>query len=241
MIRNLLTAAAAATLLAACGGNTSVYFCSGSDEFCKRTWQPDDDSTASGAAASADEAAQASANALEIARKTPVLIEQGLAMDSLEQALNTSPDAVGGWLLAASLGLLVDDSDNAAASRFFDQNRYWLAGADPLGGDSEVLEAGVLLLADVAETRDPAVAEDASGLAKEVTLAWETPSPDIGVTARNTMASGLTDTCCSAAVLASAAVVLCDDLGSPDATANDPSLTPQVCAVARGWLTELSR
>lgn len=239
MIRILLTGAAA-ILLAACGGNTSVYFCSGSDEFCDRTRQLGGDATADGAATS-DAAADASANALDVARQTPVLIEQGLAADSLEKTLDASPDLVGGWLLAASLGLLVDDSDNAAASRFFDQNRYWLTGADAVSADSQVLEAGMLLLADVAETRDPAVAEYVSALLEGSALVWEAPAPDIGVTARGTMAAGVTEACCSAAVLAAASVVLCDDLGPQNGSSRNPSVTGEACAVARGWLSELTR
>jgi len=36
-------------------------------------------------------------------------------------------------------------------------------------------------------------------------------------------------------------VVLCDELGAHDGVVNTPPVTGEACAVARGWLTELSR
>jgi hypothetical protein len=99
----------------------------------------------------------------------------------------------------------------------------------------------MLMLAGVAGTRDPAVAEEVSALLQETALVWEAPAPDISVTARGTMVAKATQTCCSAAVLAAAAVVLCDELGPQDSIRTNPSVTGEACAVARGWLTELTR
>lgn len=237
--RLLLIALTSAALLAGCGGNTSWYFCSGSDAFCARNLHLDG-GTGNTDDGSPDEPPDVRSSALDVARKTPQLVENGLETDALQGALDTSPDAIGGWLLTGSLGLLVDDADNASASRFFDQNRYWLASARPLDGRSELLEAGLLLLAAVAEERDPEVAATAARLARGSSVEPDEAVADVSLLARDFLVGAAAATCCSVRVLAAAAVVLCDDLETDAAAPAQEAAAATACAAARGWFSTLS-
>ncbi len=212
--------------LSGCGGNTSWYFCSGTDEFCSRERHlGEEDEKPQGASPSAVDAA------LELSRKTPRLVEDGLAADGLKKAVTDSPEAVGGWLISGSLALLVDASDNAVSSRFFDQARYFLASPPAIPPHADVLESGLALLATVAAARDPAVAERAARLVRGVSIQAAEEVPAAAAARAQVLSAG--GECCSLKTQAAAAVVLCDALAEPASETVTLS-----CQVARGWLGE---
>jgi len=250
-LRVLLPLLATAILAGGCGGNTSVYFCSGSAEFCDRTRQFAEEDTDGND--STPTTVDQSAGALAIARTTPRVIEKGLEASALKDEVEAVPDMVGGWLLVASLGLLVDGTDAAAAARFYDQNRYWLGIAPPVAGQSSVLDAGLKLLASVSAESDPAVAEAAGRLVRDVQfetadtpLDGEAARASLAAALRMAAASAAGSDCCTDETLAAAAVVLCDALRSDppgnDSFASDLSEGVSAgCSAAGTWLGELRR
>lgn len=223
-----------AALLSGCGSDTSWYFCSGSEEFC-RVDLPDDDD---------DDDKPVTSGAVQVARSTPQPIETGLLVDGLGEVLNKSPELVAGWLIAGSLGLLADDSDNAAASRFLDDNRYWLALSEDRTIMAErALMAGLELLKFVAESRDPALAGAAAGrAAKLVALSGTVPVDPVSdadsslpsassAQAALVLAGYSAENCCSVAELMAAAVLLCESAQLPTATE-----VANACVAAGRWL-----
>lgn len=214
-------------LLSACGGNTSVYFCSGTDEFCSGVRDREEDE---------DKTAVAAEQALTLARKTPRVIEAGLEVDQLQSVSQQSPSALGGWLLLTSLGAIFDDGDNAALSGFFDRVRVWLAADKPADGVDPVLTAGMALLAQVASERDPAVAEALSARLERRPALAESLSDAGGTWSTRTLVQELdaNGECCSERALAVASLVLC---GALEASERQEAL--QACAVADDWLRQL--
>ncbi len=214
-------------LLGACGGNTSVYFCSGSEEFCSGVRDREEDE---------DKTAVAAEQALTLARKTPSVIEGGLEADQLKTVAREAPSALGGWLLLTSLGVIVDDGDNAALSGFFDRVRVWLSAEDTTDAADPVLSAGMALLAQLAEERDPAVAEALRArLAGEPMAAAPTPVAEgsrlVPLLAAELETGG---DCCSERSLAAASLVLCTTLAT-----GKRQQAGEACAVADRWLTQL--
>ena len=233
MFVRLIFSLSLAVLMSSCGSDTSWYVCSGSAEFC-RIDPPDE-----------EDDKPVTIGAVEISRSTPQPIEAGLPADGLEELLDQAPELVAGWLIAGSLGLLVDDSDNAAASRFLDNNRYWLAlNEEREVTDDRLLAAGLRLLKLVAESRDPDVADAAAGIAaKMVTLSGaessEPPPTDQTeqvIAQASDLVSGYSpDSCCSVDELMATAVLLCESAQLPAADA-----VADACAVANRWLREES-
>lgn len=219
-------------LISGCGSDTSWYFCSGSEQFCSVDLPDKDDDK------------PVTIGAVEVARSTPEVIETGLLSDGLEETLSKSPELVAGWLIAGSIGVLADDSDNAATSRFLDNNRYWLTlNEDRVTTDDQTLAVALELLTLVARSRDPAVAGAAGRTAKLVKLAGA-PSPeaaldsqadtaaDAAVQASELIAAYTPDRCCSVDELMAAAVLLCDSAQLPAADE-----VTKACALARQWLS----
>jgi|GEM_PF-4631554 len=242
MVRLLLSAGSALVILSVlsgCGSNTSWYFCSGGPEFCsvdRDPAQPDPDEP--------QEEQPISAAALQIARSMPVEITAGLDLDGLETTAQTAPDLLAGWLLAGSLGLLLDDSDSAAAARFLDANRYWLSDPPELPEDNKLMDVGLELLGKVALTRDVVVAEQAAALGSkraaavdgDVTAAVSAEAESLlaGELARSMERAGsIEEDCCDAALLNAAAVTLCDELAAT--AAGEPETA--ACPVVRQWLS----
>ena len=177
------------------------------------------------------------ASALSLSRKTPQVLQDGLALDALQTALVQSPDLVAGWMMAGSLGALVDDSDDAAVSAFLDANRYWLTVNGNVRVANPQLLTGLRLLANVADTRDPQVAASAHRLIGESDAPLLLISEDVDAVARSLVRGAAESECCHAPELMAAAVLLCDRLiesGSTQAAA--PSVSAG-CASAERWLS----
>lgn len=196
-----------ALLLSGCGGDTSWYVCSGSGDFCSADRDRDDEKDK-----------PLTISALDVARKTPQLIQEGLVMDGLRETAQQQPDLISGWLMVSSLGLLVDDSDNASASRFLDDTRYWLTSNDEIDAKQPLLSSGLRLLVSVSAQRDPAVASAASAAlssAKTVPESLEVADTSSTLRFAATVMRDLdTERCCDTAQLMAATVLLCDDLPS---------------------------
>ena len=214
-----------ALLLSACGGDTSLYFCSGTGDFCSADRDRDD-----------EEDKPLTISALEVARKTPRLIQEGLVMDGLRETAQQQPELISGWLMVSSLGLLVDDSDNASASRFLDDTRYWLTGNNEIDVDQPLLDSGLRLLALVSAQRDPAVASAASTAlraVKTVPESSEATDPSSTLPLAATVMRDLdADRCCNTAQLMAATVLLCEDLPSSN------EVTAAACRAAGNWLLQ---
>ena len=232
----------AVILAAGCGGNTSWYFCTGDEEFCSQFRNTTATDSGEGSTQSPPAKPTAGGTALAIARKTPQLVEQGLAADRLETLVRESPETVGAWLLLAIVGLLVDDSDNLAATRFFDQNRYWLAGDWRLPDGEVVLAAGLDALAVAARDRDPAIAEQAKRLSAAAFAEHDFtagPTPDLVAILLGPAQIELAGSCCSQRVLAAGVVQLCTAVRFDELTESAQNAIAAACQVAAGWLEEI--
>jgi hypothetical protein len=220
-----------AGILTGCGSDTAWYVCSGSAEFCGINPPDKDDDK------------PLTISAVEVSRSTPQAIENDLPADGLAEVLGKSPELVAGWLLAGSLGVLSDDSDNAAVSRFLDNNRYWLAvNEDRTLAADKALIAGLELLGYVAASRDPELAGEAVGKAEKLvtliqvdTVARNTVTPqnDVNGLASQVLGGYSADDCCSTAQLMAAAVILCDSAELPAVAEVE-----NACAAARRWLLD---
>lgn len=224
-------------LLAGCGGNTSWYFCSGSDEFCSADRRIDDGHEDD---EDKDEEQAVTASALSLSRKIPQVVQDGLAVDALQTALVESPEVVAGWLIAGSIGALADDTDDATLSAFLDANRYWLTVNDNARVDNPEMLTGLRLLTSVATTRDPQVAAAANRLISGSDAPMVLISEDVDAVARPLVAGAVDSQCCQTSELMAAAVLLCGQLiesGSTQATT--PSVSA-ACASAERWLSAYS-
>ena len=220
-------------VLTGCGSDTTVFVCSGSAEFCNNFR----DATTSSA-----DSESVPVSALQIARKTPGLIQQGLAADQLDKASSETPAMVGAWLLTSSLGLLVDNGDNEAATRFFDETRFWLLQRDVSARADELLHAGLAVTVVAAGQGDPAVAEAAARLLSTVQVPGA--APDVLATAADAARvlaaaapEAVGENCCSTILLAASAVALCDDLAAAGVVTD--IRVGQACVVAQSWLASL--
>lgn len=238
MLTRMLFSLVLVATLAGCGGDTSWYVCSGSAEFCGTDRTVDDDKPVGVAA-------------IVVAQTTPGAIDSGLQDDGLETTLSQAPELVAGWLIAGSLAVLADDSDNAMVSGFLDDNRYWLTvNQDSLITGDDALSAGLALLAAVADQRDPLVAGAADQrIEKMLSLSPADSSSADGAAMpasadlldqAQTLLSGFTQAdCCSAGELMAAAVLLCESeaLTAKALENNFPNAeVDAACQAARDWL-----
>ena len=233
MLRNSTLALILSLLLAGCGGDTSWYFCSGSDEFCSVDRRVDDGQQDD----EEDEEQAVTASALALSRKIPGVVQDGLAVDALQSTLATSPDLVAGWIMAGSLGVLADDSDDAAVSAFLDANRYWLTVNDSARVDSPEMLAGLRLFVNVAGTRDPEMSAAANRLISDSAVPVILASEDVDAQARTLVAGVVDSECCQAPELMAAAVLLCDRLIESGSTQSAAPSVSAGCASAERWLS----
>ena len=223
LFQRLIFSVLVALLLAGCGGDTSWYVCSGTGDFCSADRDLDE-----------EEDQPLTVSALDVARKTPQLIQEGLMMDGLRETVQQKPELISGWLMVSSLGLLVDDSDNASASRFLDDTRYWLMSNDEIGADQPLLGSGLRLLASVSAERDPAVAAAAASATLQAAAVPENREVVDSVSAQQLAATLMrevdADRCCDTTQLMAASVLLCEDLPSLN------KATAAACLAAGNWL-----
>jgi hypothetical protein len=236
MNRLLIAMLLTTCFLSGCGDNTSWYFCSGS--LCGADIDQDEDEDV-------EEEQPVTVTALNVARTTPEKVRSGLDLDGLHTLVEENPDLLAGWMLAGSLGLLVDDSDSEATTRFLDGNRYWLSNPPSLPAENKLLQVSLQMLTEVAAQRDGAVAAAAAASVAPVQTAAENTAESVEAQVSELAAqlvhnsqsqsqeSGGETRCCSAQLLTAVSVVLCDQL----AGAAQTELTTGACQSARQWFS----
>ena len=245
-MRSLTTLAIVLVVLSGCD-NTSVVFCSGGDEFCEnfivKIAGEDEDEEEEDEDANEGEAASAPVEAaLKIARLTPGTVDSALDHDGMQRLASSQPELLGLWLIETSLARLWEQNDNVATSRFLNQNRSWLYGAQAPTPADQMLAAGLDLFADVAADLEPETAMLARIKARAAALGLggrDEPAEVVVLSkkplARTVLAAARDpENCCAARQLAAAALILCD---ATDAAAGLPALTRQrACGRAAEWI-----
>lgn len=222
----------AAALLAGCD-NTTVAFCSGSDEFCRNfidnTFGDDDEPHPPNDDATATDAAFA------VASDTPKVVETAIAQQTMSNLMEAEPDLVGLWLTASTLGKLID-ADHVAVSEFLDQNRAWLTDtATPR--HSPALTQGLSLFAEFAADKDPALAEAAaSQTTASAANRVGSAVPTLDALANRIVANHDEELCCDTRTLSAASIVLCPMVLAQDA--GDSAAARAACASATHWLAD---
>jgi len=253
-MRNLTTLAIVLAVLSACD-NTSVAFCSGGEDFCENfivkiggddeEEEDEEEDENEGEAASAPVEA-----ALKIARLTPRAVDSALGHDGMRYLASSQPELLGLWLIQTSLARLWEHNDNVATTRFLNQNRSWLYGAQGPTPADQLLAAGLDLFADVAADLEPESATlarrrartNARTIARTTALGpagRDEPAEVVVLSnkplARTVLAAAADpENCCAARQLAAAALVLCE---ATDAAAGLPALTRQrACGRTAWWM-----
>lgn len=220
----------ASLLLAGCD-NTTVAFCSGSDEFCSsffdHSLSDEDEHEPPDSEPGEVTATQA---ALTIASVAPDTVTSAIEQQTMAQLTRKQPDLIGLWLIAATLGHLVAPED-VPITKYLDQNRAWIT---PLttATENKMMVAGLDLLAAFATHRDPALAELAQNPAKKISQ----PVVDreaVSAEVQAAIASMPADTCCTTTELAAAAISLCAEL--PHSEQRVQQSVSLACGVAHHW------
>jgi hypothetical protein len=157
----------------------------------------------------------------------------------MQRLASSQPELLGLWLIETSLARLWEQNDNVATTRFLNQNRLWLYGAQTPAPADQMLAAGLDLFADVAADLEPESAMLARTKARTAALGRrgrDEPAEVVVLSkkplARRVLAAARDpENCCAARQLAATALILCD------ATAGLPALTRQrACGHAAKWI-----
>ena len=216
-------------LLAGCD-NTTVAFCSGSDEFCSNFFSDafsDEDEDEDDPPEAEPEEVTA---ALTIARAVPDAVTSAIDQQAMAQLTLDQPDLVGFWLIASTLGHLTAP-DDVAITQFLDRNRAWITpSVKAVGG--EATTAGLGLLGAFATQRDPALAELAQSPDAAISKTM-VDSVVVSAQARATIINAPGDPCCTATLLAAAAISMCAEAPALEEQAQEAA--EAACAVANRW------